>query len=81
MIKPIAKQQTMDDGLTPPGTIRDELYLVDELAAYLGYKYDIERVKAAMSVKPRRAREWEQVAHSIGQPMDGGDTDDQTGEA
>lgn len=80
MIKPIAKQQTTDDGLTPPGTIRDELYLIDELSAYLASKYDIERVKA-MIVNPRGSREWERIAHSIGQPMNGGDTDDQTGEA
>ncbi|WP_413373321.1 hypothetical protein [Paenibacillus taichungensis] len=80
MIKPIAQQQNNEDGLTPPGTIQDELYLVDELPAYLAFKYDIERVKA-MSVNPRGAREWERIAHSIGQPMDGGDTDDQTGEA
>ena len=81
MIKPIVQQPSAsNDGLTPHGLISDELYLVDELSAYLAYKYDIERVKA-MSVKPRGSREWEQVAHSIGQPMDGGDTNDQTGEA
>lgn len=80
MIKPIAQQQNNENGLTPPGTIRDELYLVDELSAYLAAKYDIERVRA-MVVKPHGLTTWTRLAHSIGLPMTGGDTNDQTGEA
>ncbi|MGF6356778.1 hypothetical protein ABIE27_004702 [Paenibacillus sp. 4624] len=78
IIKPIAQQQQTTDGLTPQGTIRDELYLVDELSAYFASKYDIDRVKAAL-VKPHGFEEWERLAHSIGQPMNGGAGNDQTG--
>lgn len=55
MIKPIAKQQTMDDGLTPPCTVRDELYLVDEVSAYLIDKYHVKQQIQAMGYSPVKA--------------------------
>ncbi|WP_339194284.1 hypothetical protein MKY95_21050 [Paenibacillus sp. FSL P4-0176] len=96
MIKPIAQQpKATNDGSTPHGLISDELYLVDELSVYLMDKYhakqqiktmgysQVKALKVQVSEEVRRANPALMYgnADALSSIINGGDTNDQTGEA